>query len=124
MNNQISFQQLEHEESKAVVSFKNGTTFKISKLMDQLNNLFINLVLNTLSEKLKQADLGTPPAYAGNWNKAVEAEILEPRSGFWKKGKLRMRVILEFCPDEPEQIKIDNTQENSSSLDNIRQTLS
>lgn len=119
----MNFQQLEHEESKAVVSFDNGTTFKISNLMKQLNNLFTNSVLNNLSEHLKQAGLGTPPNHV-NWNNSVNAEILEPRSGVWKKGKLRMRIILEFCPDEPEQIKIDNTQENSSSLDDIRQTLS
>jgi hypothetical protein len=124
MNNPMNFQQLEHEESHAVVSFNNGTTFKISKLMEQLNNLLIKSVLNNLLEHLKQVGLGTPPNHRENWNKAVDAEILEPQSGVWKKGKLRMRVILEFCPDEPEEIKVDNTQENSSSLDDIRQTLS
>jgi hypothetical protein len=73
MNNQINFQQLEHEESKAVVSFENGTTFKISKSMKQLNKLFTNSVLNNLSEQLKQVGLGTPPNYGGNWNHSVEA---------------------------------------------------
>lgn len=125
MNEQMKFQHLEHENSNAVVSFKNGTTFKISNFMEQLNNFFRNSVLNNLSEQLKQAGLGTSPAYRGDfWNNSVDAEILEPQSGVWQKGKLRMRVILEFCPDEPEEIKIDNTQENSSSLDDIRQTLS
>jgi hypothetical protein len=120
MDNQTNFQQIEHENSNAVVSFDNGTTFKISNLMKQLNNLLIKSVLNNLLEHLKQVGLGTPPNYRENWNKAVDAEILEPQSGVWKKGKLRMRVILEFCPDEPEEKKV----QNNGSLDDIRQTLS
>ena len=123
MNSEIKFQSLEHEESNAVVSFDNGTTFRINKLMEHVNRVFAKLVLNNLSEQLKQAGLGTPPACGGNWNKAVEAEILEPQLGEWKKGKIRMRVILEFCPDEPEEVKNKDLHQNINSLDDIRQTL-
>ena len=105
MTSEANFKQIEHKESNAVVSFDNGTTFKISKFMEKLNSFFIQSVLNNLSEQLKQEGLGTPPSYGSNWNKSVEAEILEPQSGEWKKGKIRMRVILEFCPDETEEIK-------------------
>ncbi|HEY9771776.1 MAG TPA: KGK domain-containing protein [Coleofasciculaceae cyanobacterium] len=80
-------------------------------------------MLNELSEKLKQAGLGTPPHY-GTWHQGVEAEVLTPQSGEWKKGKVRMRVILEFCPDEPEEIKNDNVLQNNNSLDDIRQSIS
>ena len=127
MNPEINFKQLEHEDSNAVVSFDNGTTFKVSKPMEKLKGLIIQSVLNENPEKLKQAGLGTPPNYAGAWNKSVNAEILEPQSGEWKKGKLRMRFILEFCPDELEEIKDDqdnNVQQNHNSLDDIRQTIS
>ena len=122
--NSENFKQLEHENSSAVVSFNNGTTFKVSKFIESLNRFFINLVLYELSEKLKQAGLGTPPNHGGNWNMGVEAEILEPRSGEWKKGKVRMRVILEFCSDELEEIKNDNVLQNNNSLDDIRQSIS
>ncbi|WP_206815910.1 KGK domain-containing protein [Chroococcus sp. FPU101] len=44
------------------------------------------------------------------WRDGVECEILSPNAG-WKKGKIR--VTLEFIPDEPESI-----------LDDIRQTIS
>lgn len=44
------------------------------------------------------------------WRDGVECEILSPNTG-WKKGKIR--VTLEFIPDEPESI-----------LDDIRQTIS
>ena len=123
MNSENKFQILEHEESNAVVSFDNGTTFKINKLMEYINRIFVNSVLGNLQEQLKQAGLGTPPAYGGNWNKAVEAEILKPQLGEWKKGKVRMRVILEFCPDEPEETKDSNLHQNVNSLDDIRQTM-
>ena len=123
MNSENKFQTLEHEKSNAVVSFDNGTAFRINKLMEHINRVFAKLVLNNLSEQLKQAGLGTPPSYGGNWNKAVEAEILEPQLGEWKKGKIRMRVILEFCPDEPEEVKNNDLHHNINSLDDIRQTM-
>ena len=123
MNADNNFLQLEHEESNAVVSFDNGTTFKIQKFMEKINSFFTNSVLRSLSTQLQQAGLGTPPNYQDNWNKSVEAEILEPKSGEWKKGKVRMRVVLEFCPDEPEEIKDNNSTQNGNSLDDIRQTI-
>ncbi len=124
MDSKTNFQYLEHENSSAVVSFNNGTTFKVSKFMEQLNNFFRGSVLRDLSKNLSQIGLGSPPNDGGNWNIGVEAEILEPRSGEWKKGKVRMRVILEFCPDEPEEIKNDNVLQNNNSLDDIRQSIS
>ncbi len=124
MNSEINFKQMEHEDSNAVVSFNNGTTFKVSKLMENINTFFRQSILGELSEKLKQAGLGTPPVYRDDWSNGVVAEILEPKSGEWKKGKMRLRVILEFCPDEPEDATINNVQQNSNSLDDIRQTIS
>ena len=122
MSAENNFKHLEHENSNAVISFNNGTTFRINKFMENLNKFFIESVLNNLSEQLKQAGLGTPPNQRSNWNQSVDAEILEPQSGAWKKGKVRMRVILEFCPDEPEEIE-DNASHNGNSLDDIRQTI-
>ncbi|MBE9044619.1 hypothetical protein IQ255_09415 [Pleurocapsales cyanobacterium LEGE 10410] len=124
MNTEANFKQIEHENSNTVVSFDNGATFKISKFMEKLNSFFVQSVLNSLSEQLKQTGLGNPPGYGGTWTKGIKAEILEPKSVEWKKGKIRMRVILEFCPDEPEEMKSDIAQQNGSSLDDIRQTIS
>ena len=120
MESHNKFQQIEHENSQAVISFENETTFKVSVLVSKINQFFIQLVLNKLAEQLKQSGLGIPPNYKGScekWKNSVEAEILEPTSGEWKKGKMRMRVILEFCPNEPEEIQDNN------SLDDIRQTI-
>ena len=121
MNTENDFQHLEHEDSNAVISFNNGTTFKISKLMEKLNSFLQQFVLNSLSEKLTQVGLGSTPNRAYFYS-GVDAEILEPKSGEWKKGKVRMRVVLEFCPDEPEEIK-DGSTGQINSLDDIRQTI-
>ena len=123
MNAENNFQYIEHKDSNAVVSFDNGTTFKVNKLMEKINGFFLQLVLYKLAEYLGQAGIGTPPNYKGSWNQSVNAEILEPKSGEWKKGKVRMRVILEFCPDEPEETKNDSASNNGNSLDDIRQTI-
>ena len=124
MNTENNFQHLEHEDSNAVVSFSNGTTFKVSMLMEKINSFFVQSILNELPERLKQAGLGTPPSryHGGNFKSSVNVEILEPKSGEWKKGKVRMRVVLEFCPDEPEEIK-DGSTGQVNSLDDIRQTI-
>ena len=65
--------------TKDVISLKSTSLFYVHE--------FCNLVLSSLDR---------------GWNNSVEAEVLEPESGKWRTGKMRMRVILEFCPDEPE----------------------
>ena len=45
------------------------------------------------------------------FNEGIECRILKPHQG-WIKGKIRINISLEFCPDEPE-----------SQLDDIRQKL-
>ena len=114
MNTEQNFQHLEHEESSAVVSFGNGTTFRLSKLMEKINDFFTMSVLSQLSKLLTESGLGTPPNHGGSFNQSVNAEILEPKSGEWKKGKVRMRVVLEFCLDEQEEIKSDPIQSANS----------
>ena len=122
MNSKNNFKIIEHEDSQAVVSFTNGTTYKISKLMMQINRFFRESVLANIQGRLKEIGLGIPPNNKYSmWNiDGVEAEILEPELGKWQKGKVRMRVILEFCPEQPEEIKNDIPQDNDNLLDDIR----
>ncbi len=58
----------------------------------------------------------------------VDANVLRIGSQGWKKGKLKINVTLEFCPDEPEieEIMQSNDAEinqASSPLDDIRQMM-
>ncbi|MBW4647987.1 MAG: hypothetical protein KME06_04700 [Kastovskya adunca ATA6-11-RM4] len=36
------------------------------------------------------------------FNDGIDCQVLKFRSESWQKGKIKIRVIVEFCPDEPE----------------------
>lgn len=53
----------------------------------------------------------------------IPCEILEPEKT-WKKGRIRLKISLEFCPDEVELPKAEKNQAaNQSTLDDIRQAI-
>ncbi|MDJ0690972.1 MAG: KGK domain-containing protein [Xenococcaceae cyanobacterium MO_188.B32] len=47
----------------------------------------------------------------------LDCEILSLGAKKWQKGKLRVNLTIEFCPDKPEEIKPE------SPLDDIRKTI-
>jgi hypothetical protein len=55
-----------------------------------------------------------------------ECEVLKPYKG-WQKGKIRIKLTIEFCPDEPEPVEENGHQDTNNStespLDEIRQQL-
>jgi hypothetical protein len=55
-----------------------------------------------------------------------ECELLQEGKR-WQKGKLRIKLTLEFCPDETEEVEENGHQEvdniTESPLDEIRQQL-
>ncbi len=115
-----------HED--CVVSFPCGVTFKIGTLL-RVASMFFNddNCFNQFQENLKNRGLG----YFSIWNtqkrseyksNGIEAEILELDSKNWKKGKVKMKVVLEFYPDEFEEILLD-IKKYESSLDDIRQDI-
>ena len=56
----------------------------------------------------------------------VDCETLKFRANGWQKGKVRIRVSLEFCPDEPEVEETSASNEIAqpeSSLDDLRQMI-
>ncbi len=67
---------------------------------------------------------------AAKWfEEGIDCEVLKFDSNAWRKGKVRIKVSLEFCPDEPEIeeiTQINNTENNKpeSPLDDIRQKMS
>ncbi|NET37397.1 MAG: hypothetical protein F6K19_36125 [Cyanothece sp. SIO1E1] len=60
--------------------------------------------IDSLLEKLKQRLSGKDNKIL-NWQQeqGLECQVLQPGFG-WRKGKARIRVIVEFCPDEPENL--------------------
>ena len=110
-----------NDDTYKVGKFRKAVTqaLKSEKIGDQVNYLLAN-------------QYGVK-AYA-NWNKCnvlwfgegINCEILKLGSSGWKKGKLKIKVTLEFCPDEPEVETVPNNSEDiqaGSPLDDIRQAM-
>lgn len=65
-----------------------------------------------------------------NWWVApgTDCEILKIGSKGWKKGKVKLKIIIEFYPDEPEIEKLPTSDKQrlnqaEPSLDDIRLTM-
>ncbi len=68
--------------------------------------------------------------YDWQWfEEGKECKLLKLGAKEWQPGTLKMKVTLEFCPDEPEEVevqeeeKIDEMDKVAKSLDDIRQRL-
>lgn len=93
----------------------NHPTFKTQELIQALLALLKN------SDAVFQA--GNPAIKMGWSHQGVPAQVLRYGANGWQKGKVRISV--EFCPDEPEVKKISTpkqpeTSEPESPLDEIR----
>ena len=121
------FKQLdsEFEHKDTVLSFLPSSMFKVGEFMLVAKEVFQYYGLTALKEKLKPR--GAIPGDSSIWSgTGVPCEILSPKKNGWRKGKVRIKVSLEFCPDEPEVEETDainKTEINQakSPLDDIRQ---
>ena len=111
-NDVISF----NEEAHTVSSLKD-------KIIDVLTGWVAENFVDDLKTKgVKYASIDKSESQLefsnGDWfHKGKECEILKLGSTGWQKGKVRLKVIVEFCPDEPE------LSEPESPLDSLRQKL-
>lgn len=96
-------------------------TFKVDEFIQAAIPLFYNGIINSLSDY--ERDLGDKWFDVG-----LNCETLSPGAKGWQKGTVRIKVTLEFCPDEPE---IEETPPNEqpeisepeSPLDDLRQLI-
>jgi hypothetical protein len=52
--------------------------------------------------------------YDQQWfEEGKECKLLKLGAKEWQPGKIRVKVTLEFCPDEPEKVEIQNQENNS-----------
>lgn len=123
---QNKFKPLNDEYQDSVLSFTKSM-FKISELIAEVQKVWetngLSILRNTLSKR------GGISGNDDEWfGQGVSCEILKPGNKSWKKGKVRINISFEFCPDEPEIEEIAQSNDveinqASSPLDDIRQMM-
>ena len=100
-------------DPKDVISFELENLVSVGRLKHIVNQSFYEYVLDEIIAILSNhSDLKN----TNDWfYEGENCEILKAGSKGWQKGKLKVKVTLEFIPDEPEEIK--------SPLDDVRQEL-
>ena len=113
-NNQ--FKLLPDDES--VISIQKCLGILMDSKMCKINDLKKSIIKEAISVPIEIIEGTKKDAYLSKrlkWiNEGLKCEILKLGSNNWKKGKVRINISLEFCPDEPE------ISEYESPLDEIR----
>jgi hypothetical protein len=118
------FKILNSKQGDIVISFYNSI-LKLSKLKSAIVNVILSNDLQELNNRLVSEGGGKVPGGRNSSdliNGGVNCEILEPGKT-WQKGKFRMKVYLEFCPDEPEIEETTEIKEPESPLDDLRRMI-
>jgi len=107
-----------------VCSSSDNAMFKVGKLRQTIKVAFRSSVQKALNDVLKADGLQfntsvynhkTRGTDEKDWlGDGMDCEILKIGAKGWQKGKIKIRVSVEFCPDEPE------ITEPESPLDDIR----
>ena len=110
----------------------NNQTVKLSKLHSDLKyalNVYANSdVLLALAKNLKTTPLSDTTIRQLFSADGANANILCIGSQGWKTGKIKLKITLEFCPDEPEIEEITQSSDleinqAESPLDDIRRMM-
>ncbi|MEQ9233039.1 KGK domain-containing protein [Coleofasciculus chthonoplastes] len=129
MNNKNHLKRLQQDE---IVSLSEDSlsiliahpTFKVSEFIKAMINLLINND-NVLKYSVQQKRRDIEEVN-GWWNEGIQCQVLTHEGKGWQNGKVRL--TLEFCPDEPEieETSASNEPEISqpeSPLDDLRQRI-
>jgi len=134
MEKNFSLQNCDEDD---VVSFGDDT-FKVSKFRKAVNGAFGNNLGNQFYSQLSSyqgikidgaivAPKGVDEPYARWFNDGIDCEILQLGSKIWQKGKVKIKVSVEFYIEEDsEQLTSDASEIElpESPLDDIRQMIS
>jgi hypothetical protein len=120
------FEELEAESNynEAVISFPNYAMLKIDEFAKKANDVLASKGISELYSRFSHKG-GIPTGEPGWISSGVKCEILRPGEQSWHKGKIKLKIVLEFCPDEPELSEIHasqtlNNSDENSPLDDIR----
>lgn len=110
-----------------VLMFNETTMLKVAKFRNAVKKAFNHSQPQNLHSTLIQQD-NINVSMSNCFTEGVKCEALKVGSKGWKKGKMRIRVSLEFCPDEPDiEEALESNQlvsnQSESPLDDIRQMM-
>ncbi|MBD1928238.1 hypothetical protein H6F74_18580 [Trichocoleus sp. FACHB-90] len=119
MTNKFERIDAEVEDRDGILSFSNSM-FKLGEFMGALKKAFRYEGLDQLGKLLSQrGGVPTLKEHKHLWfYEGLDCEILRVNGKSWEKGKVRIKVTLEFCPDESEMPQTD------SPLDELRKIIS
>ena len=121
---------LSNHSDDDVIAFKESNLIKLSVFKKAIINFFekeaiesyiydhlqINHNINVDRSVNFNDDENKLYEYQNKWlGEGVYCEVLQLGAKNWQKGKIKIRVSVEFCPDE--------SKESESSLDDIRQAI-
>ena len=107
--------KLENCLENDALEFKSGT-YRIQKIIENIKIVLNEKLSGHLYEQLTAKDVKIT-SHNLWFTDGIDCEILKVGSIGWEKGKVRLKVSLEFIADEPEEI------EPESPLDDIRKTI-
>jgi len=129
------FLDLKNCEDYEVLWFENHTSL-VQKIKQNFEASFKEQIHNIICSVARQQSSDIFHMLVGGnycnqeWFKeGKKCKLLKLGAKEWQPGKVRIKVTLEFCPDEPEEVKvqeeekIDEMDKVAKSLDDIRQKL-
>ncbi|AFY40707.1 KGK domain-containing protein [Nostoc sp. PCC 7107] len=90
--------------------------FKVGKFRETLNHVFTQRLVNIVNATFQERKL--PVTNTQEFlDSGLECEILKIGAKAWESGKIRIKIAVEFIPDEPE------ITEPESPLDDLRRLI-
>lgn len=120
-----------------VLSFGDNT-FKVGKFRKAVNQSFGYNMGATISNELRSQGVqipqeilipnGNPQDYLRWFGKGIDCEVLNLGSKSWKKGKVRIKISVEFYVEEQEAVETPSSDKPGtalpeSPLDDIRRMM-
>lgn len=123
MENKFETLDFEFEHGESALAFSHSM-FKLGEFMKSVKSAFETKGLDELGRKLSNRG-GVPTLREDKllWFKdGVNCKILKPNTKGWQKGKIKLKLTVEFCPDEPEieEISARKINPTESSLREFR----
>lgn len=116
--------EFKDEDKDGVIAFPQSM-FKLSDFLTAVKEAFQSKGLDELASKL--SNRGGVPVWKDNkplWlSQGIKTEILRLNGKGWQKGKIRIKLTLEFCPDEPELKETAANTGTESPLDDLRRII-